>query len=190
MKYHRDISHILRLLVIGLGGFVLFQVWLKPTYLAPSNPPPTTETPAPPPPLSTSRPSQDNFTPSDVPQTRLIDPGVAPTEQLGLIRENLDRGNYKKGESSLRTLSPQTLKNDRMRQYAAAMWNNLGIQQEKFGGIGISVKAFKQAVKLNPTNTIALINLTQAYWGLRDPALTPEFLQTVIQWLDQLLLIF
>ena len=65
---------------------------------------------------------------------------------------------------------------------SAALWNNLGIQQEKFGGIAISVKAFKQAVMLNPKHPIALINLTQAYWGLRDPSLTPEFLQTVIRY--------
>lgn len=183
MKYRRDISHILRLLAIGLGGFVLFQVWIKPTYLTPSDPPPTTEIPAPTstPSFSMALSAPDNFSQPEVPQTRLIDPGDAPSAQLSRIREDLDRGNYKKVASSLWKLSPQTLNNDRARHYAAAIWNNLGVQQEKFGGIDTSVKAFKRAVTLNPTDPIALINLTQAYWGLRDPALTPEFLQTVIR---------
>lgn len=183
MKYQRDISNIIRPLTFLLGLFVLYQIWLKPTYLAPITPPPATDTPtqAPSPSLSMPLSVPTGFDPSDVPQTRLIDPGDAPSAQLGQIREDLDRGNYKKVASSLQKLSPQTLKKDRVRRYAAALWNNLGIQQEKFGGIGVSVNAFKQAVKLNPTDPIGLINLTQAYWGLRDPALTPEFLQTVIR---------
>ncbi len=183
MKYQRDISYIIRPIAILLGLFVLYQVWFKPTYLAPTAPPPATETltQTPSPSLSMPLSAPTGFDPSDVPSTRLIDPGDAPSLQLSQIREDLDRGNYKKVESSLQKLSPQTLKNDRARRYAAAIWNNLGIQQEKFGGIGVSVKAFKQAVRLDPNNGIALINLTQAYWGLRDPALTPEFLQVVIR---------
>lgn len=179
MKYRRDISHILWPISILLGLFVLYQVWIKPTYLPPPTSLPTAEAPVPSPSLPISAP--DNFGPSDVPQTRLVDPGDAPSAQLSQIREDLDQGNYKKVESSLRKLSPQALKDDRAQHYAAAIWNNLGIQQEKFGGIEISVKAFKQAVRLDPQNAIALINLTQAYWGLRDPALTPEFLQAVIR---------
>ncbi|MEQ1793801.1 MAG: hypothetical protein ABL970_06375 [Nitrospira sp.] len=180
MKYRRDISHILRLLGISLGVFLLYQVWIKPTYLSPPTPLPTIEAPAPPAPSSTIS-ALDNFGQPDVPQTRLIDPGDASSAQLSQIREDLDRGNYKKVESTLRTLSKQALKTDQSKHYAAALWNNLGIQQEKFGGIAVSVKAFQQAVKLDPQSAIALINLTQAYWGLRDPALTPEFLQGVIR---------
>lgn len=180
MKYRRDISHILRLLGISLGVFLLYQVWIKPTYLSPPTPLPTIEAPAPPAPPSTML-APDNFGQPDLPQTRLIDPGDAPSAQLSQIREDLDRGNYKKVESNLRKLPPKTLKDGQAQHYAAALWNNLGIQQEKFGGIAISVKAFQQAVRLDPQNAIALINLTQAYWGLRDPTLTPEFLQVVIR---------
>lgn len=179
MKYRRDISHILRPIAILLGLFILYQVWIKPTFLSPPTPLPIAAIPATSPSLPLSAP--DNFGPSDIPQTRLVDPGDAPSARLSQIREDFDRGNYKKVESSLRKLSPQALKDDRTQRYAAAIWNNLGIQQEKFGGIEISVKAFKQAVRLDPNNAIALINLTQAYWGLRDPALTPEFLQLVIR---------
>jgi tetratricopeptide (TPR) repeat protein len=73
------------------------------------------------------------------------------------------------------------LANTQARRYAAALWNNLGIQQEKFGGIEVSVKAFKRSVALDPSNPIAHLNLTQAYWGLRDPAMTPQFLERVIR---------
>lgn len=182
MKYHRDISHILRLIVIILGLFLLYQTWLKPTYFTPPPPPPITEATAPALSKSMTMSPPDNPGPSDVPQIRLIDPGEPPSVQLSQIREDLDRGNYKKVETSLRKLSKQTLKAESAQHYAAALWNNLGVQQEKFGGISISVKAFKHAVTLNPKNSIALINLTQAYWGLRDPALTPDFLQTVIRY--------
>ena len=182
MKYQRDISHVLRPIIVVLSLFLLYQVWIKPTYLSPPTPPPVAETPAPALLATQTLLPQDNPGPSDVPQIRLIDPGDAPSAQLSQIKEDLDRGYYKKVESALRKLSKQALKPEPAQRYAAALWNNLGIQQEKFGGIAISVKAFKQAVMLNPKHPIALINLTQAYWGLRDPSLTPEFLQTVIRY--------
>ena len=76
MKYQRDISNIIRPLAFLLGLFVLYQVWLKPTYLAPITPPPATDTPtqAPSPSLSMPLSVPTGFDPSDVPQTRLIDP--------------------------------------------------------------------------------------------------------------------
>lgn len=111
MKYRRDISHILRPIAILLGLFVLYQVWITPTYLSPPTPLPIAEAPAPSPSLTPS--ALDNFGPSDVPPTRLIDPGDAPSTRLSQIREDLDRGNYKNVESNLRKLSPQTLRDDR-----------------------------------------------------------------------------
>jgi tetratricopeptide (TPR) repeat protein len=182
MKFHRDISHILRPIVIVLGLFLLYQIWLKPTYFSPPPQPLVTEAQAPAFSSTLILSTPDNPGPSEVPQIRLIDPGDAPSVQLNQIREDLDRGNYKHVEARLRKLSKQALKTESAQHYAAALWNNLGIQQEKFGGIAISVKAFKQAVALNPKNSIALINLTQAYWGLRDPSLTPDFLQAVIRY--------
>lgn len=178
--YRRDISHILRLLGVLLSGFVLYQVWIKPTFLVPPAPPfvaPSTAQPA----SSGTIPAAEHVAPPDVPQTRLIDPGDAPISGLAQIRDDLDRGNYKAVESSLQKFPAKILATERAKQYVAALWNNLGIQQEKYGGIDVSVKAFKKAVALDPKNPTALLNLTQAYWGLRDKALTPEFLQTVIR---------
>ncbi len=84
-------------------------------------------------------------------------------------------------EAALRRIAAKDLTKEPVRRYVAALWNNLGILQERHGGIDRSVAAFKQAVTLDPSNAVAHLNLTQAYWGLRDPALTPEFLQRVIR---------
>jgi hypothetical protein len=177
--YRRDISSVLRLLSILLFLFVLFQLWIKPTYLAPApsqpdvspNLEPTIVEPA-------ARGEQQAS--REVPRTRLIEPGNAPSAQLDQIRDDLDRGNYREVETRLQKLPRQALAGERAKRFAAALWNNLGVQQEKFSGIEVSVKAFKQAVALDPKNPVALLNLTQAYWGLHDNALTQGFLESVL----------
>ena len=121
------------------------------------------------------------FASAGVPPARQVKLGHAPTPQLNLIREELERGYALQAESSLRMLPNTMLAQERVRQYVAALWNNLGVQQEKFGGIAFSVRVFEKAVELDPSNPIAHLNLARAYWGLRDPALTSEFLQKVIR---------
>ena len=178
--YRRDISSVIRFFGIFLALFVLYQVWIKPSYF----PPPTSQ---PDQPLE-SRPLIDelsfpleNPTLLEPPQTRLINPGDAPSAKLKQLRNDLDRGDYHTVEAGLKKLSPNLLVAQHEKQFAAALWNNLGVHQEKFSGSMVSVKAFKQAVALAPKNPIALLNLTQAYWELRDEALTPEFLESVIR---------
>ncbi|HSA60756.1 MAG TPA: hypothetical protein VLE03_00830 [Nitrospiraceae bacterium] len=182
MKYQQDISSTLKLLALGLVFFVGYQVWLKPTYLTPA---PTVPERA----ATVSLPSSLEPTsleiqkspPWDVPPSRLIELGSPAIPMLGSIRDELDRGNYNEVERRLRHLSPNRFVKVPVRRYIAALWNNLGVQQEKFGGTQLSVKAFKQAVTWDPTNPTAHLNLTQAYWELRDPELTPKFLETVIR---------
>lgn len=182
MEYRRDISFTLKLLALGLVLFVGYQGWLKPTYL---NQGPTSRLPLDTPPV---QPAPD-FTlpgilespPWDVPQTRLISLGQAPSKALDLIRDEVDRGNYREAERRLRILSRKQLEKPRANRFVAALWNNLGVQQEKFGGSALSVKAFKKAVEADPASPIAHMNLTQAYWELRDPAMTPQFLDRVIR---------
>ena len=182
MEYRRDISSTLKLLALVLGLFVGYHAWLKPTYIAPgpasqqsSEPPSLHQTP------SFTLPGTQEYPPREVPQTRLIDPGQAPTGALGLIREEVEKGNYKEAERRLMALSRKKLENSRVKRYIAALWNNLGVQQEKFGGSALSVKAFKKAVASDPANPLAHMNLTQAYWELRDPAMTSQFLNRVIR---------
>jgi hypothetical protein len=182
LKYRRDISSMLKLLGILLVLFVGYQVWLKPAFL---NSKQNVEPPASKSPL----PSESSFSlpeslvnPSwDVPPSRLVELGPPPSKELGLLRDELDRGHYSEVERRLSTLSRKKLKNISIRRYIAALWNNLGIQQEKFGGTTLSVKAFQKAIAWDPKNPLAHLNLTQAYWELRDPAMTPEFLETVIR---------
>lgn len=182
MKYRRDISSTLKLLALGLVLFVGYQVWFKPTYLAPS---PTLEHSSSTMPLSSSPtftlPEAQTNPLWDVPPSRLVDIGTAPNQMLGSIREELDRGNYTEVDRRLRALSQKKLTMLTTRQYIAALWNNLGVQQEKYGGTALSVKAFQQSVAWDPKSPLAHLNLTQAYWELRDPAMTPQFLETVIR---------
>jgi len=180
--YRKDISHILRLLAFILILFLVYQIWLKPTYFSPvSLPQQPPETAAILPPSHLNQILSPEHQRRDEPQTRLLDLAQAPNSTLVSIREELDKGNYAETERHLRTLPEKMLANTEVRRYIAALWNNLGVQQEKFGGIEVSVKAFKRSVALDPSNAIAHLNLTQAYWGLRDPAMTPQFLEKVIR---------
>jgi tetratricopeptide (TPR) repeat protein len=181
VEYRRDISSTLKLLALVLILFIGYQAWVKPTYMTAkpasqqsSELPPLQPTP------SFTLPGAQEYPSWDVPQSRLIDPGQAPTGALGLIRDEVEKGNYKEAERRLTALSHKKL-NVQAKRYIAALWNNLGVQQEKFGGSALSVKAFKNAVAADPTNPLAHLNLTQAYWELRDPGMTSQFLNRVIR---------
>lgn len=178
--YRRDISSTLRILAVLLGAFVFYRIWTQP---------PTMPVPTPASLPATNIDATPNFPPAlvepapllAIPRTRLIEFGEAPSAAHQQIRDDLDRGEYKLAESALRTLSEKQHTTARDKAFVAALWNNLGVQQENLSGIAVSVKAFKQAVALAPRNPTALLNLTQAYWGLRHRALTLQFLETVIQ---------
>lgn len=178
--YRRDISSTLRILAVLLGAFVFYHIWTQP---------PTTPVPVPASLPATNIDATPNFPPAlvepapplDIPRTRLIEFGEAPTPAHQKIRDTLDRNEYSKTESALRALGKTQIATPRDKAYVAALWNNLGVHQEKNGGIDVSVKAFKRAVALAPRNPAALLNLTQAYWGLRHPSLTLQFLEGVTQ---------
>jgi hypothetical protein len=110
-----------------------------------------------------------------------MDLGQAPTPTLASIREELDRGNYDEVGRRLSQLSIDHVISRGERRYVAALWNNLGVWREKYGGTAHSVHAFKQAVAWDPASPLAHLNLTQAYWELRDPAMTTEFLERVVR---------
>jgi tetratricopeptide (TPR) repeat protein len=182
VKYQRDISSILKFLALALVLFIGYHTWLKPAYLTqePASRQ-SSETHPPQRPPGSSFPKTDDYPSWDIPQSRLIDLGQAPTDSLGIIRDEVERGNFREAERRLITLSNKRMENAKARRYLAALWNNLGVQQEKFGGSAFSVKAFKKAVALDPANPLANLNLTQAYWELRDPAMTIQFLNRAIR---------
>ncbi|MBI5317204.1 MAG: hypothetical protein HZB34_14670 [Nitrospirae bacterium] len=182
MKYQRDISSILKFLALALVLFIGYHTWLKPAYL--TSGPVSRQTPEPLPlqrPPSFALSGTHEYPSWDVPQSRLIDLGQAPTDALGIIRDEVDKGNFREAERRLMALSNKRVGKAEARRYTASLWNNLGVQQEKFGGSALSVKAFKKAVASDPANPLAYMNLTQAYWELRDPAMTSQFLNRAIR---------
>jgi tetratricopeptide (TPR) repeat protein len=56
----------------------------------------------------------------------------------------------------------------------------LGIEQEKISGTQTSVHTFKKAASLDPKNPVIQLNLAHAYWELRDPAMTMDFLERLV----------
>jgi hypothetical protein len=117
----------------------------------------------------------------DLKHTRLIDPSVIPKtthhELLEAIRDEIEKGHVDTAETKLVDLPTAITHNDSTRRYVAILWNNLGIQQEKHGGTAVSIKAFKNAASLDSKNPVVQLNLAHAYWELRDPAMTQDFLE-------------
>jgi tetratricopeptide (TPR) repeat protein len=114
----------------------------------------------------------------------LIDPGIVPNttyrDQLEIIRDDIEKGNLTTAETKLGDLPAAVADDNRTRPYVSILWNNLGIQQEKHGGTAASLKAFKKAASFDATNPVVLLNLAHAYWELRDPAMTQDFLERLV----------
>jgi tetratricopeptide (TPR) repeat protein len=178
--YRRNIFHILYPVACLIGIFVIYQAWFKPTYL-PTPPPSQPNTVAEESQNSPSKPPHDGTPEPELKQTRLIDPSVVPKtthhELLETIRDEIEKGQVVNAEKKLAELPATITDSDTTRPYVAILWNNLGIQQEKHGGTALSVKAFKKAASLDAKNPVVQLNLAHAYWELRDPAMTQDFLE-------------
>ncbi len=178
--YRRNIFHILYPIACLIGLFIVYQAWLKPTYLPappPDQPSASTEDSQEAPP----EPRRDGLLELESKQTRLIDPSSIPKtthhDLLETIRDEIEKGNVTTAERKLADL-PASFTNDGLvRSYVSILWNNLGIQQERNGGTAVSIKAFKKAASLDAKNPIVQLNLAHAYWELRDPAMTQDFLE-------------
>jgi hypothetical protein len=181
--YRRNISHILYPVACLIGLFIVYQAWFKPTYL-PTPPPGQPNTvvedsrDAPP------EPHHDGPPELEPKQTRLIDPGVVPEtthhKLLETIRDEIEKGNVKIAETKLVDLPAAVAEDNTTRPYVSVLWNNLGIQQEKHGGTAVSINAFKKAASLDAMNPVVQLNLAHAYWELRDPAMTQDFLEKLV----------
>jgi tetratricopeptide (TPR) repeat protein len=116
-------------------------------------------------------------------QLRLIESGLPDTkyfEPLQAIRDEIEKGNLETAETHLKDLPASLQADSRTRPYAAILWNNLGIEQEKLEGTKSSLKAFKNGAALDPKNPVIQMNLAHAYWEQRDPALNRDFLERLI----------
>jgi len=180
--YRRSISQKLFYVACGLGLFIVYHAWLKPTYLPPA-PAPQAEHLVPPRAEAIPEPPHEVAAPEPK-QTRVIDQTAVPDtkghELLEAIRDEIEKGNVKEAEMKLGDLPSWLVSNEKTRPYVAVLWNNLGIEQEKSGGTASSVKAFKKAASLDTKNPAIQLNLAHAYWELRDPTMTPEYLGNLI----------
>jgi tetratricopeptide (TPR) repeat protein len=107
-------------------------------------------------------------------------PKTTHHELLGTIRDEIEKGNVKTAETKLADLPAALAADNTTRPYVSILWNNLGIQQEKSGGTAVSIKAFKKAASLDAKNPVVQLNLAHAYWELRDPAMTQDFLEKLV----------
>jgi tetratricopeptide (TPR) repeat protein len=178
--YRYNIFHILFPVACLIGLFVVYQAWFKPAYLPtlpPDQPHAVVEDSQDTPP----KPYDDGPPKLESKQTRLIDPSVVPKtmhfELLETIRDEIEKGNVKTAETKLADLPAAIADDNRTRPYLSILWNNLGIQQETHGGTAVSIKAFKKAASLDEKNPVVQLNLAHAYWELRDPAMTQDFLE-------------
>jgi tetratricopeptide (TPR) repeat protein len=181
--YRRNIFHILYPVACLIGLFVVYQAWFKPTYLptpSPNQPNTVVEESR----SEQPKPLHDGPSEHEPKQTRLIDPSMIPKtthhELLETIRDEIEKGHVDLAETKLVDLPAAITHNDTTRHYLSILWNNLGIQQEKHGGTAVSIKAFKKAASLDAKNPVVQLNLAHAYWELRDPAMTQDFLEQLV----------
>ncbi|MDH4187175.1 MAG: peptidase MA family metallohydrolase [Nitrospira sp.] len=182
--YRRNISHILYAVAGIIGLFIVYHTVLKSddSSVPLSNDAESdANRPQPAQPDSQTNGLQETALKPEPRQTRLIDSSAVPDtshhELLETIRDDIEKGNNKEAETKLADLPTAVVADKTLRPYLAILWNNLGIQQEKEGGTVISVKAFKKASTLDAENPVIYMNLAHAYWELRDPAMTQDFLE-------------
>ena len=184
-----NISWILAPLTVALVAFIAYQTWLKPKADQPAVLSNLSEgAPAPsggPSPLPISARPPDQPIAREGGRVRVLEPGDVPSSkfanQLLAIRDSIEKENEKEAQAKLLALPQELIADQRIRPYTAILWNNLGVLKEKARGTEAAVPAFKTAVSLDPKNPTSHLNLAHAYWELRDPALTPDFLEKVMR---------
>ncbi len=178
----------LRLLILVVLLVVGYQMW---TARLGNNPPITGGTssgsPAPAVPPSPVGAPPIPTVQSTVPQggqVRLAEPReISASVYAGMLKtihELMTQGNEVEAEAKLAALPPKAFGDQRIRHYTALLWNNLGVIKSQARGAAAGVSAFKSARSLDPENPTAHVNLVHAYWELKDPALTLEFLERTI----------
>jgi tetratricopeptide (TPR) repeat protein len=177
--YRRNITHILVPLGSVLALVIAYHLFLKPSFQTNTASTEVIETVTPPPPPA-SAPRVVETTP-----VRVIDHTVIPNSPydkiLETIRDDIERRNLPLAETQLAALPPDLLDNPRLKSFVAVLWNNLGLQQERLHGTQASVKAFKNAIALDDSNPVILMNLAHAYWEQRDPALNQGLLEKLVR---------
>jgi tetratricopeptide (TPR) repeat protein len=177
----------LTVLALGAVLYLGYQWWnarqsdtaAKPVPVAPAKPTPAV------------RPSQNPQLPTGEPpprisvQVEMVNPGVLTegtphATLLNGIRQMLEQGNVAEAEARLMTLPKDASGDPAARRFIADLWNNLGVTRAATGGMAAGVKAFKNAVSLDPEGARAHVNLTNALWELKEPGLSRELLEATV----------
>lgn len=178
----------LRLLILVVLLVVGYQLWTARL----GNKPPVTGGTSSGPPASSAPPSLGGAPPTPtvqpiVPQggqVRLAQPGdLSASEHANLLKsihEMIEQGNEVGAEAKLAALPSAALRDQRIRHSSALLWNNLGVIKSQARGAAAGMSAFKTALSLDPEDPTVHLNLAHAYWELKDPALTLEFLERTI----------
>ncbi len=184
--YRRHITHIFGPIVLLLAAFIGYHAWFKPhTLVLTELAGPATEdhepSPQPKPPIPSYDRSPGPYTTAPAPPPIGVLPGASDqVEALQAVREDLERDDAAAARAKLATLPPTMGNDPQITRYVAVLWNNLGVLQLRLNGTEASVDSFKRAVGLDPQNVVANLNLAHAYWELRDPGLTEDFLTRLV----------
>ena len=186
-----------RTLIFGflLIFFFSYQAWYKPQETPPPAPEDTTV-----PSLdltlgsttsTQTTPSQPSLLEPNAPEVSetLVAKASAPpshhNETLIAIRDLIEQGKDVTAEEKLRALPDAVSHHPETRSYVATLWNNLGVLQKETRGPAASIASYQAGLALDPKSPALNLNLAQAYWETRDPELTREFLENLVQLVPQ-----
>jgi len=180
-----------RLLVyfaLAVALFLGYQWWSVRQPASPAQPPQPTARPAPAAPTNPTlvladpsaspaqpQPGQDYF------KVAVRIPLSPHAATLNNINRLIEEGKDGEAEARLTALPPDALADPAVKTAAATLWNNLGVLRGQSGGSATALSAYRMAVAVNPFDRIARLNLTFAYWDLKDPALTPDFMEETLR---------
>lgn len=180
-------ARLLACLFLGLFLFIGYQWWSKQQAAIQPAPPPAAapaKSAAPPPSAALSvsaAPPTPQPAGSEYFTAAVRIPASPHTAALNEINGLIEQGKDAEAEARLAALPADAMADPAVKAAAATLWNNLGTIRGKTHGSSASVSAYKTAVSVNPFDRTARMNLTFAYWELKDPALTPAFLEETIR---------
>ncbi len=129
-------------------------------------------------PLPDPAPSAVTLQPTQVALRMPTSPHAAALNDISaLIEQKKDT----EAEARLTALPAEAMSDPAVRTAAATLWNNLGTVRGMSRGPAAAVPAYKTALSINPADTIIRRNLFLCYRAVRDPALTPQFIEETLR---------
>lgn len=118
-------------------------------------------------------------------QVRTVNPGVLSdltpyAGQLNGIRQMLEQGDVSQAEARLTVIPQEATFDPVARQFIAGLWNNVGVAHANAHGMGAGIPAFKKAVALDGDSAAAHLNLVNAFWDQKDPAMDKGLLERTV----------